>query len=265
MAENLSCLQSICLDQGSWADWVSGTASFLAVVAAAGGFWLTKAFRDADREAADADRESAQRDAEARRALARREADVNTAQLAGVKLFRLMNGCHDLHRHLWAEHEGPELIGVDADKLWRRTHPLIGLQIEPALNLDAQEIGLLVRIEEMDFMSEMMLALGRYQSIVLSLQEYERQYLSIQKMTPPPERMEGRIGIHALSREQVMAIQPYSVALEHLLLSIRDMVEENVEKLDALAKGFHPMMKRHYPDDRFVALVPPPNPGGPRG
>ncbi len=246
MVNDISCFGALCLQQGSWAEWVSGAASFGAVVAAVAGFYVTKHFRDEDLTARTEER--------TRFELA---ADVQLANLIGVRLFRLMNSSHDLHRHLWAPYDGPPIEGVDSEKVWRRVLPMIGLQIEPALRLESDEVTFLVRLSEAEFMTEMILGAARLDSIVLSLQEYERQHQAIYKMMPAPLAMQGRVGVHGLTHEQLMAVKPYSEALEHLVLSLREMTQENVEKLDALCREFHPMMKRHYPSEKFLALIPP--------
>jgi len=225
------------MNEGTWADWFAGTMSGLAVIAALAGYFIADWYRRRDR----------------------REIDVATAQLVGLKLFKVTNSSHDLYRHLWAPYDGPALGGVaDGVELWRTISPLVGLQIDESMRLDASEMGLLVRMEKVTFLTELMLATSRYDSMVLSMREYQTRHEVIHQMTPPPVEMEGRVGKHQLTREEYMRIQPYAVAQEHLVRFIRDMARENVEKCGDLAEQFHPMMKAYFKGEKFIALGRPP-------
>ena len=211
-------------DWGSIADWFSGGASAAAVIVAVGGYGLLEWQRRRDRK----------------------EAERLAGRQIGVKLARILNGTHDIHRHLWAPYDGPPLEGVGAHELWRTIQPLIGLQDEPGLILDATETNLLIKMNATDFMMEQMLATSRYQSIVSSMKEYQVRYEAFYQMMPPPIAMKGQLGTHAMDEKTLLRLLPYTLQLEHMIQHLRQMSAENVEKCGSLAKKYHPLMKGYF-------------------
>lgn len=239
MTDTHTCLGRLCLASGAWADWFSGSMSALAVVVALAGYFINDLYR--------------RRDSHTR--------DIATAQLIGLKLWKVMNASHDLYRHVWSDELQPHIGGHQSGLIWRRTHPMIGIEIDEATRLDAAEMSLLVQIKQVNFLTELVLVISRYESTVLSMKEYRQQYEEIHKMMPIPERMDGAAAIHMLTKEEFLRIQPYSNALEQIILSIRYIINENVERCDGLAQNFYPILKKRYPKERFIKIVPPKNPG----
>lgn len=239
MTEIKYCFGSLCLASGAWADWFSGIMSATAVAVALAGYFINDQYRRADA----------------------RSKDIETAQIIGLKVWRVLNSSHDIYRHVWSSDEQPNIGGVQADLLWRRIHPMVGIEIDEAGRLSAGEMSLLVQMRKVDFLMDLTLVIARYESMVLSMKEYRNQYEELHKMLPAPVAMNGGVGIHRLTEQEFLAIQPYSNTVENLINSIRDMAKENVERCDILAKSFHPMMKAKYPKQRFIAIVPPAQPG----
>lgn len=222
------------MEWGTVADWFSGGASAAAVVVALAGYGFL----------------------EWQRARDRKDAERTAGRQIGVKLARVMNGTDDIRRHLWAPYEGPPVGGEGANELWRTTYPLIGLEYEPGLMLSAAETDLLITMNATDFMMELMLATGRYQSVVSSMKDYGIRYEAIYRMLPPPAAMDGVLGQHHLSHEEYMRIRPYSLQLEAIIQSLRAMTAENVGKCGKLAEQFNPLMKGHF-KEKFLSLNKP--------
>jgi hypothetical protein len=239
MTEINYCFGSLCLESGAWADWFSGIMSAAAVIVALAGYFISDRYRRADT----------------------RFKDIATAQLIGLKIWRVLNSSHDINRHVWNDNERPHIGGHEADLLWRRIHPMVGVEIDEASRLSAEEMGLLVQMRKADFLMDLTLVIARHESMVLSMKEYRNQYEDLHKMFPAPVAMNGRVGIHMLTEQEFLSIQPYSNTVESLIFAIRDMAKENVERCDVLARAFHPMMKAKYPNQRFIAVVPPAQPG----
>jgi hypothetical protein len=221
------------MDWGSVADWVSGVATAAAVIVALSGYGFL----------------------EWQRARDRRDAQRTAGRQIGIKLARVLNGTHDIYRHLWALYEGPPLGGEGASELWRTIHPLIGLEHEPGLILNAAETDLLLNLDATDFMMELMLATGRYQSIVSSMKDYAVRYEAMYQMMPPPVAMNGVIGQHHLSQQDYLRLRPYSLQLETIIQALRAMTAENVEICKKLAEQYHPLMKGYF-QERFMSLSP---------
>ncbi|MDR6627430.1 hypothetical protein [Caulobacter segnis] len=239
MTEIKYCFGSLCLAPGAWADWFSGIMSATAVAVALAGYFINDHYRRADSK----------------------YRDIETAQLIGLKVWKVLNSSHDIYRHVWNRDLEPDIGGAQADLLWRRIHPMVGLEIDEAARLNAEEMSLLVQIQEVNFLMDLTLVIARHESMVLSMKEYRNQYEDLHKMLPAPIAMNGRVGIHRLTEQEFLATQPYSNTVENLISSIRDMSKENVERCDILAKAFHPLMKSKYPKQRFIAIAPPARPG----
>lgn len=219
------------METGSIADWFSGTATALAVIVALGGYGFSEWQRRRDK----------------------RDAQRQAGHQIGIKLLKVLNGTNDIRRHLWAEYSGPALGGEGATELWRTINPLIGIESDPTISLDASEISLLINADAADFLLELMLATSRYQSLVESMKEYKIRYQAIYELSPAPVEMEGHVGRHLLTTEQYMRMRPYSVALEMLIQNLRGMSKDNFEVTSRLAGEFNPIMKRYF-KEKFLAL-----------
>lgn len=223
------------MEFGSAADWFSGVMTAIAVIVALAGYGVSEWQRKRDRE----------------------EAELQAGRLIGIKLMKVLNGTHDIHRHLWTPYDGPPLGGEGGNEMWRTIHPLVGLQDDPTIILDGAETNLLIRANATDFLQELMLATTRYQSIVSSMKEYQLRYEAIYELSPAPVSMNGQIGTHMLTAEQYMKIRPYSIALENLIQSLRAMTVENVEICKKLASDYGPIMKRYFRVEKFLTLAEP--------
>jgi hypothetical protein len=219
------------MEPGTAAEWFSGAASAAAVFVALGGYGFL----------------------EWQRARDRRDAERTAGRQIGIKLARVMNGTDDIRRHLFAPYNGPPLGGVGATEKWRTIQPLVGLEREPGLMLNAAENDLLVKINATDFLMELMLATGRYQSIISSMNEYRVRYDATYQMLPPPTVMEGLVGQHHLTQEEYLRIRPHSIVLESIIDAMRSMTTENMEKCSKLAEQFNPLMKGYF-KEKFLSL-----------
>jgi hypothetical protein len=186
----------------------------------------------------------------------RRDADNATAQLVGLKTFLVFNRALNVHDHLWAPYDGPPLGFDGKPEVWRTIQPLLGVELEDGLNLTAAEMVLLVRMGQATFLTDLLLATARYRNLVMALGTYAQKSEEFQAMTPPPVAMTGRIGTIELSQEDVRRLAPYAVALEHLVINMREMSKENLESCTRLSKEFHPMMKAAFPDQKFISIQP---------
>jgi hypothetical protein len=189
----------------------------------------------------------------------RRRADVSTAQLVGMKVFRVLNSSEDIRRHVWAPYDGPPLGTQGQMQIWRSIHPLTGVRFDDSLNLDGPETGLLIRLRETAFLVELMLATARLRSIIDAMNEFATRRDSYQEKLPIPRAVDGRTVTVELTPEDYLKQQPYSEQLEALITSIRELTIENVETCKGLAERFHPLMKRHYPRERFISFGPMPS------
>lgn len=226
------------MEIGSYADWFAGTMSALAVMVALGGYGFS----------------------EWQRRHEKKSAERKAGRQIGLKLMNVLNRTHDIHRHIWADYSGPPLGGDGSNELWRTIQPLIGLTDDPAVALDGAETNLLIEADETEFLMEITLATSRYQSIVASMKEYQLRYEAVYQMSPAPTEMEGNVGVHRLTREQYLAIRPYTISLEALIQSLRAMTAENVDKCQQLAEEYTPMMKRYFKGEKFLSLTGPVEP-----
>ena len=218
---------------GTWADWVSGIGSWLAVIVALGSYWW----------------------AERQRRIHQFGAKMGSANQIGIKLHDLLGRSQTIHNHLFAPYEGPELQNPWGEEgLWSQTYALVGLSEQITPDLTSDEHKLLVEINETDFMTRFSLAWQRHQSIVLSMKEFYVKRDAVYAIMPAPTKMDGHVGQHEMTKEELMRFMPYSVALEMLIRTIRDMAKENFIDLQALAERYHPMMKRRFPDQKFLML-----------
>jgi len=217
------------------ADWFAGGMTAAAVIVALGGYGFSEWQRRRDKK--DAERQS--------------------GRLIGVKLMKVLNGTYDIHRHLWADYDGPPLGGEGTHEVWRTIQPLVGLQDDPALALNDAETNLLIQANATNFLMEHMLVTLRYQSIVSSMKEYHLRYDALYQLSPAPVAIQGQVGQHLLTHEQYMRMQPYSLALEALIQHLRAMTTENVDMCRRLAREYQPIMKRYFKAEKFLALVDP--------
>jgi len=210
------------LQPGTWADWFSGTMSALAVVVAVSSYGF----------------------GEWRRKLADRERDIDTIRQVGFKLWRVVNGIHDIHAHVWVEREP---LKDGGEELWKRISPLVGLERDAGLTMNASEISLLLRMKQSDFLSNLVLLTGRYDSIVSSMIEYSARYDALQAMLPPPPKpMTENVVSRMLTQREFLRIQPYSFQLESLLQNIRAMTKENVDMGEKLMAQLGPAAKSYF-------------------
>ncbi len=221
---------------GTWADWVSGIGSWLAVVVALGSYWWT----------------------ERQRRIEQFERKIASANQVGVKLHDLLGRSQTIYNHLFAPYSGPKLHNpMGEESIWGQTRALVGLSEQITPDLTPEEHKLLIEIEETDFMTRFSLAWQRHQSIVLSMKEFYIKRDAVYALMPAPTKIEGYVGQHEMTREEIMRFMPYSVALELMIRTTRDMANENYTDLQALAKRFHPTMKKHFPDRKFLMIAEP--------
>lgn len=226
-------------EAGTWADWVSGIGSWLAVVVALGSYWWT----------------------ERQRSIKQFEGKIASANQIGIKLHDLLGRSQTIYKHLFAPYDGPKLRSPTGEEsIWGQTRALVGLSEQITPDLTPEEHTLLIEINETDFMTRLSLAWQSHQSIVLSMKEFYIKRDAVYALMPAPTKMEGYVGQHEMTREEVMRFMPYSVALELLIRTTRDMAEENFTDLQALAKRFHPTMKQHFPGQKFLMIAEPSGP-----
>ena len=219
---------------GTWADWISGIGSWLAVVVALGSYWW------ADRQ----------------RRIEQFEAKMASANQIGVKLHDLLGRSKTIYNHLFAPYEGPKLSSfTQEEEIWRQIKALVGLSEQITSDLTPEEHKLLLEINEIDFMTRFSLAWQRHQSVVLSMREFYIKRDVVQALMPAPTEMDGDVGRHWLTVEETMRFRPHSVALEMMIRTTRDIAKENYTDLQALAKRFHPTMKRHFPKRKFLMIA----------
>lgn len=169
--------------------------------------------------------------------------DVQTARAIGIKLLSVHNGLHDIKRHVCVDKRP---LSPSQPELWRRTHPLIGLRLEPGLTLDAAETNLLLEMKQADHLMNQMLLTARYQSILSSMMEYKTRYEAMQSMLPAPVSKDGSTFTHILDEQQRLRLEPYSIQLETLLISVRSMLEENAELSARMLKEYPGAAEKHF-------------------
>jgi hypothetical protein len=219
------------MESGSAADWFSGVASALAVIVALAGYWLADWQRRKDLK----------------------ERERGAAQMIGVKLLQAFNRTAVIHKHLWPV-DVPKLQGDDGTHLWRHIQPLAGLQDDPSAALSEPEINLLIAMNAHQFLSGITMVIARYQSLTASMREYGVRYGAMMELTPAPDEMRGKVAVVRMDREQYMKLIPYTLALEGLLQSLRELSAENLEHAKTLCRQYNPMMKAHFKATRFLSL-----------
>lgn len=229
-------------EAGSWADWFSGTMSAAAVSVAVGSYWWSERQRK---------REQSRR-------------NQKTAHQIGLKLASLANDAMSVHRHLFQPYEGPKLGHPnDPTKYWRQLKPLVGRDDDAVSRLGADEQNLLVEITQVEWLMAFEEALQRHRSVSGSMKEFGIRRQAILEMTPTVKEWAGSIGISEISADDLMRLMPYSIALEHLVVGMRDLSVQNVGLITELCTRYHPMMKAAFPREKFMTLVAPGDPAAP--
>lgn len=211
-------------------DWVTGVSTAIAVLVALGGYGFLEWQRRASQK------------------VARR----SSGHMIGIRLFRILNQTCDFERHFTKSNESVAI--EESPHLLPPVHPLIGIRVDPNVTLSADEISLLIEMLETEFLSDLMLAASIYESIVLSLNEYRDRYEALYRMLPAPVSMDGKSAAHLLTREEILAAQPYSIQVFNLMGELRQMTFENVERCKKLGARYHPMMKERFRGEKFISF-----------
>lgn len=225
----------ITLPPGTWADWFAGSMSALAVAVALAGY----GFSVWQQRRHD------------------RENERQAIQQIGLKLFTVFNRTDNIRHHVWATYTGPALQGPDADQVWRTVSPLIGLRDNLSLDLTASEVALLMKMKASGFLQDLMLATDRLHSIVSAMSEYQLKYEAMYAMMPPAEAMDGTVAQHSLSTQQYNKLRPYSVALEQMITSVRNLSQENSNACKNLINQFNPLVVGYF-GKKVIELEPLP-------
>lgn len=217
------------MEQTTALNWVTSIATAVAVIVALAGYAII----------------------EWQRRQAIRQSRRTSVHMIGIRAFRLLNHFCDLERHFakfapidWKESRG----------LLPSVHPMLGLNFDPMVVMDKDEIAVLIESNEADFLTNMMLAASRYESIVLSFNEYRDRYDELYRMAPPPDSMEGLVATHRLAKPDYLKLRPYSIQLFQLVDALRDMVVENVALCRKLTQDYHPLMKTRFKNEKFVSF-----------
>lgn len=174
-----------------------------------------------------------------------------SVHMIGIRLFRLANHFGDLHRHF------EKFSVVDwrvSRSLLPPVHPLLGNMVDERVRLDKEEIGVLVEMREADYLAQIMLVASRYESIVLSMAEYQQRYDELYRMTPPPSELQESVAHHHLEREDFLRLRPFSIQLFQLIEALREMIIENATLSKELLIQYHSTMKARFPDEKFISF-----------
>lgn len=219
------------LPSGACADWFSGFWSAAAVVVAVGSYGF----------------------GEWRAARSLRAQERSFARQIGLKLFRLFNEAHDIMRNLKPINCPPDTSILNFH--YREVHPLVGMFFDPDLRLEAQEIDVIVKAGDSDFMPDLMLAFSRHRTIVDCLNEYKVRYEALHSMMPTPVEAEGTAMTYSMDKSELLKIAPYGAALDHLLNAIIGMVRENVVLAERLSEQYTLVMKKALKVDKWMELI----------
>lgn len=175
-----------------------------------------------------------------------------SAHLIGTKTFSLANHFGALKGHLASY---PKENWETAQTVLPSVKPLIGISLDPRIHLDKAETALLIEMEQSEYLTEMSLLASRYESAIRCLEEYATRYDLLYSKLPPPSEMEGMKGKHAVRHEDVLRLRPHSIVLFTLIASVRDSVVESDTRCRNLMAKYHPMMKRHFPKEKFIGFL----------
>lgn len=221
------------MEAGSLADWFSGAASALAVLAAVAGYFIAENQRKADQ----------------------RSRDETAARLLSTKIVRLTSLTADIHRHLNAPEDGPQTKGYGAGQKWRRIRGLNGLREEAGLALDSAQEDLLMRLQENQFLLDLLIANTRYRALTATMQDYTRRRDALQELHPAPVSMDGVHAVLHLDQADLARLAPYAAALENMLEALMASADEYREFNKGLVSSYNAFIQKNFAESGLPKLV----------
>ncbi|KQZ05875.1 hypothetical protein ASD21_17970 [Caulobacter sp. Root1455] len=220
---------------GSWADWFSGTMSFIAVAVALLGYSIASFQRKADQ----------------------RERDETAARLLVMKVFQLVNRTDDIYRPLVEALARPPMDGLWGDQKWRRVRGVTGVRDDTGLALDGSQEDMLIRLGEYSLLMSLMLEISRYRTLTQHMRDYVVRRDALLELHPAPVEVDGVHAVLHLDRAEVMRVLPYANALEALIKEILEQAEDNRTNTRALGPACNDFVKKHFPRTKFPKLLAP--------
>lgn len=222
MNHDYSFLGITSLDSGSWADWFSGTMTAIAVVIALAGPWIAQRQREADQ----------------------RKAELEIGRLIGWRIWKLLNATRDIQIHIRESLKDPKATMPPGMKF-----PLVralGVPGDGPRDIPQSEINLLLNGKAADLLAEIETTTGRYRSILWALNEYKIRQEAFFELMPDPVAVNGTVFTHALTAEQIATVMPHANMLEALLDNIIELVDENVDRIEAALPMYYEEMKKMF-------------------
>lgn len=235
---DICLLGLLCMDRGTWADWFSGSMSAAAVAVAVSGYFITNRQRKADR--LDAQREA--------------------AQSIAMKLKGMLDDFHSLNEHLSDPMKSELIEGPEDSIRWETVKPLIGLTRKDHLLFTPQEKTVFIDARENAFVNDLLLVERRHAVAINLMLEYNVRRDALLASQPAPYDFTGDIFVTRMSFEQAMAIRPYAMALQTLVVDLQKSIGEDLRFAIDVSERFGPIAKAYFRDPNFVSVGSAKNP-----
>lgn len=184
----------LCMDQGTWADWFSGSMSALAVAVAVSGYFVANRQREGERK-------GLQRE---------------VAQSVAMKLKGMLDDFHSLNEHLSNPMNAERIEGPEGAIRWETIKPLIGLTRKDHLLFTPQEKTVFIDAKETAFVNDLLLVERRHAVAINLMLEYNIRRDALLASQPTPYDFTADIGVTRMTFDQAMAVRPYAMTLQSL-------------------------------------------------
>ncbi|RZF64263.1 hypothetical protein EWE75_12010 [Sphingomonas populi] len=221
-AETYCSLGGWCLEPGTWANWVSGIASSLAVLLALSGYFF--AFPKERRQ--------------------KRAEEVTTARQLGFKIWRLGERNSSLKPVLFQEIP-LNLRAMEQDNPFLWMDPPGPVTRDEVLLLDRTEIALLMKFGEIKYAGEITISVENYLSNLhyLDLWREMRDSLFL-TLRPAEKKIDGHF-LHPMNQTEETEFLRRGVPINTLIADAQEAWTRNDQRLKEIALNFKPLMQKH--------------------